>query len=141
MRALAVLCAASLLAGCTIFGVDIAPPGAFNDINALVEELDIPSVGEVTYEGRYGTVGNYRPTYVAVIEGTEVVDTLQGRLDSAGFEWIGRSDEFSHEWVRGGLNDYISVTLRIVKAGDGISVGADKHLKVEADSVAVYINE
>jgi hypothetical protein len=142
MRALAVLCAASLLAGCTIFGVDIAPPGAFNNINALVEELDIASVGEMTYEGRYGTVGNYYPTYVAVIEGDDAVAVLQDRLFAAGFDSFGEFDVDGQQiWQRGlYTDDFIEARLWVRKAGDGINVG-NSNLQLEAPSVAVYINE
>ena len=140
-RAVAVLALLTSLSGCTFAGHEFAPPGLFNHVNAVVEDLDVSSLDGLVREGRFGVGGNDRPQYAAAVEGEEALPEMQHRLTEAGFVSDGLLEEIGQEaWTPSEPSgDYIEVILRPRAAGGGVSFGPDTDFTMKKDGLVIGV--
>ena len=123
-----------------VYGLTL--PGTYDRVDAVVKQLDLESIGELTCE-TYSTDGLFdsKVNYLAIVSGEQGWPTVVDRIEAAGLNrWpsIGENDSILH-FDRGDEDDYMDVGTMLLDAGEGGRIPAD--CVAEGPSILVHITD
>jgi hypothetical protein len=116
------LAASLCLSGCVPFGQ--GDEETYKAGESIAEELDVPSLGKTEFTSQWGT-GTFSdlPTVEYIVSGDSAAQTLDDRLDAAGFVHEDSGGVYTR-WTRATEDFHDIVNVRVLKSGESASRSA-----------------
>jgi hypothetical protein len=130
----------ALLAGCSYLGIQ--PPGTFDKVDNLRDQLNLSEVGTVDYSGHDGAVGDAPATSTVVVSGALAWDGINKNLSALGYKPIAPVDlsNAAHVyWSPSADAPRRSVEVVRLETGQGTLVKAGTIFTPSSPSVQVTI--
>jgi len=129
----------SLAVAASLVGCSQPGPSVYGNVDAVAQQLDLRTAGQVMYTGTYGTGGSSDgpPTEVLVFNGTWASLTVEARMRNLGYA----APKAADGWWLPSPQSPVGVRVRDLPAGATYHVGPHATKAVERHATEVSIQE